>query len=507
MNFKKLANILGKIMITMGALMVAPLIVSLIYGEGIRYALAYIIPIILEVGIGFLLQIPKPDRNSLFQKEGFALVGLAWIIMALFGALPLVIGGDIPHYVDAFFEIMSGFTTTGASIVTDVTALAHSTLFWRSFSHFIGGMGILVFILIFIPESDDGSSMHLFRAESSGPQVGKIVSKMKVTTRILYLTYLGMTLLEIIILLLDAPIVGYESDHLFNCILTAFGCAGTGGFGFVPGSIELYSAFSQYVISIFLILFGCNLTLYYLLIIGKIGQIFRSNELKVYLSIVVVAVIGIFVSLIGRYETIEECFRHSLFQVSSIITTTGYSTADFATWPMVAQSILILLMFSGAMAGSTTGALKVSRVNIAFKGAYIAIRKLINPRYVPKIQYEGKPLEQKTVNDVFAYVTLYLFILLVVMLLLSLDPINTQTILVNSEGGVTYEVTHGFYSNFSSALACLSNIGPGFEAVGAYSSYAGYSVFSKILLSFTMLLGRLEIFPVLILFNKNTWTK
>ena len=507
MNYKKLANILGKIMITMGVLMIAPLVVSLIYTEGIRYAIAYVVPIVLVVGIGFLLQIPKPTRNSLFQKEGFALVGLVWIVMTAFGAIPLVISGDIPNYVDAFFEIMSGFTTTGASVVADVTRLAHSTMFWRSFSHFIGGMGILVFILIFIPESNDGSSMHLLRAESSGPQVGKLVSKMKVTTRILYAIYIGLAVMEFVLLLLDTPIVGHESDHLFNCMLTTFGSAGTGGFGVVAGSIESYSAYSQYVISIFLLLFGCNFSIYYLILIGKLKQVFESKELKTYILLVVIAVGSIFVSLLGRYETIEETFRHSLFQVSSIVTTTGYTTTDFATWPMFAQLVLMILMFTGAMAGSTAGGIKLSRILIASKGVYVNVRKMINPRYVSKMQHEGKPLETKTISDVFTYIVLYAFILILVSVLLSLDPINMQTIEVVSEGGATYEVTHGFFSNFSSALACISNIGPGFEAVGAYSSFAGYSAFSKILLSFTMLVGRLEIFPVLILFSKSTWKR
>ena len=262
MNYKKLGQILGKIMILEGVLMIAPLIVSFVYKENIEHVIGFLVPIILLVGIGFLLQLLKPKRNNFYQKEGFALTALVWIIMTLFGAIPFVISGDIPNYIDACFEIMSGFTTTGSSIITDITTISHSILFWRSFSHWIGGMGILVFVLIFIPESDDGSSMHLLRAESPGPQVGKLVSKMKVTTRILYLIYLGMTILEVIILMFDKPIAGYENEKLFFSFLTAFGCAGTGGFGFIPGSMELFNPFSQYVISIFLLLFGCNFSLY-----------------------------------------------------------------------------------------------------------------------------------------------------------------------------------------------------------------------------------------------------
>ena len=503
MNYKKLGGILGKIMILEGVLMLFPLLVALIYREGIINILAFVIPIGALAIIGALLQIPKPRRDELYQKEAFALVAAVWIVMSLFGAIPFVINRDIPNYVDAFFEITSGFTTTGASILNDVN-ISHSSLFWRSFSHWIGGMGILVFILIFIPEGKDGSSMHLLRAESPGPQVGKITSKMKVTARILYLIYLGLTVLEVIILMFDKPVSGYEGDKFFISLLTAFGSAGTGGFGIIPNSMELMNPFSQYVIAIFLILFGVNFTLYYLLLIGKIKQVFKSSELKLYAGLVIGGIGIIFISLLTKFQafpqmyTAEEAFRHSLFQVASIITTTGYSTTDFNLWPMAARTTLVVLMLTGAMAGSTAGGMKVSRIAIAAKGAYINLRKLINPRYVPKAKLEGKPLEEKTINNVFSFITLYFFILLGGVLLLSFDPINGQTI---------NDVTHGFFSNFSASLACLSNIGPGFEAVGPYSSYAGYSAFSKILLSFLMLIGRLEILPVFVLFNPRTWKR
>ena len=512
MNYRKLGKILGKIMILEGILMFAPLIVALLYKESFAHLLAFIVPILSLIGIGFLLQVPKIKRETLYQKEGFALVAVVWLVMALFGAIPFVINGEIPHYIDAFFEIMSGFTTTGASVLVDVTALSHSSLFWRSFSHWIGGMGILVFILIFIPESNDGSSMHLLRAESPGPQVGKIVSKMKATTRILYLIYFGLTVLETIVLMFDKPIPGYENEQLFFSILTAFGSAGTGGFGFLPGSMELMNPFSQYVIATFLLLFGCNFSLYYLLLIGNAKEVLKSEELRSYLCIILASVTLIFVSLIGRFEafaqvyTTEEAFRHSLFQVASLLTTTGYSTTDFGAWPMLAQTVLIMLMFIGGMAGSTGGGMKVSRIVIALKGVVIKIRQLINPRYVPKMKFEGKILEEKTSNDVFSFITLYLFIILSVMLLLSFDPINGQIFTVVSDAG-TYQVEHGFFSNFSTALSCISNIGPGFEAVGPYMSFMEYSYFSKVILSLTMMVGRLEILPVLILFSRKTWEK
>ncbi len=512
MNYRKLGRLLGKIMILESILLLAPLLVSIVYGEDARHRLAFVIPMLALAGLGALLQLPRPKRDTLYQKEGFALTALVWIVMTLFGAVPFVISGDVPNYIDACFEIMSGFTTTGSSIIPDITTISHSILFWRSFSHWIGGMGILVFVLIFIPESNEGSSMHLLRAESPGPQVGKLVSKMKVTTRILYLIYLGMTVIEVVILMLDKPIPGYESEQLFFSLLTTFGCAGTGGFGFIPGSMELFSPFSQYVVSIFLILFGCNFALYYLLLIGRVREVLRSEELKCYLIILGAAVALIFVSLVWRLEsfpqsyTVEEAFRHSLFQLASIITTAGFSTTDFGVWPMLAKTTLVVVMFMGAMAGSTTGGIKLSRVIIAVKGAYINVRKLINPRYVPKAKFEGKSLDERTINDVFAFITMYFFIFIATILLLSFDPVNGEMVTVVSDAG-EYTVQHGFFSNFSAALACISNVGPAFEAVGPYCSFAGYSAFSKVVLTLTMLLGRLEILPVLILFSRKTWRK
>ncbi len=508
MNYKLLGKVLGKIMILEGVLMLAPLIVSFIYKEGLKNHIAFIVPIVALFTLGSLMQLPMPKRKSLYQKEGFALTAMVWIVMTLFGAIPFVINGEIPNYIDACFEIMSGFTTTGASIIKDITVLERSSLFWRSFSHWIGGMGILVFVLIFIPESDDGSSMHLLRAESPGPQVGKIASKMKVTARILYLIYFCLTVLEVIFLLcgplidhnalIEAGYDSYEGNKLFHALLTAFGSAGTGGFGFIPNSMEFMTPYAQYVISIFLIIFGCNFALYYLLLLGKIKEVFKSEEFKTYIIILISAISLIFVNLALRLEafgySLEEAFRHSLFQVASIVTTTGYSTTDFNLWPMVCKMVLVILMFTGAMAGSTAGGMKISRIVIAIKGNIINIRKLINPRYVPKAKFEGKSLEEKTTNDVFSFIALYVFILLGTTLLLSFDPVNDVE-------------KHGFFTNFSASLACISNIGPGFEAVGPYASYADFNSFSKIILTFTMLIGRLEIFPVLLLFNPRTWKK
>lgn len=523
MNYKKLGKILGKIMILEAVLMLAPLAVTLIYREGKRNFLAFLLPIIALAFLGFLLQLPKPKRDQLYRKEGFALTALVWVVMTLAGAVPFVLNGDIPHYIDAWFEITSGFTTTGSSIITDITLLSHSSLFWRSFSHWIGGMGILVFVLIFIPESNDGSSMHLLRAESPGPQVGKIVSRMRATARILYLIYLGLTAVLVVILccipLLDysairealgeQAVIAYQSDKVFHALLSAFGSAGTGGFGFIPNSFQYFTPVAQYVVSAFLILFGCNFGLYFLLLIGKVKHVFKSEELRSYFFVLLAAVSLIFISLVRQMPqtyTTEEAFRHTLFQVASLVTTTGFSTTDFNVWPMFAKSVLILLMLTGAMAGSTAGGIKLSRIVIALKGIYINVRKFINPRYVPKAKFEEKPLEEKTISDVFAYVTMYSFFIMAAVLLLSFDTVNGTTVQVASDAG-TYTVQHGFFSNFSAAVACISNIGPAFEAVGPYANFAGYSVFSKIVLTFTMMIGRLEILPVLILFSPKTWKR
>ena len=335
-----------------------------------------------------------------------------------------------------------------------------------------------------------------------------------------------MTALEIIVLycipltdygamseaLGETAAAAYHHDKFFNALIVSFGSAGTGGFSCIPGSIEYFTPLAQYIISIFLILFGVNFSLYYLILIGKVRQIFKSEELKSYFLIIVAAVIFIFVSLVGKFEafpqdyTTEEAFRHSLFQVASLITTTGFSTTDFGVWPMLAKTTLVVIMFIGAMAGSTAGGIKLSRIVIALKGAYINVRRLINPHYVPKAKFERKPLEEKTINDVFAFITLYFFILIAAVFLLSFDPVNGSVVQVASDAG-NYEVTHGFFSNFSAVLACISNIGPAFEAIGPYSSFVEYSGFSKIVLSLTMMLGRLEILPVLILFSPRTWKK
>ena len=526
MNYCKIGKILGKIMVLEAVLMLAPLAIAIIYQEGLRNILAFAIPGVILATLGLLLQIPKPKRAVLYQKEGFALTAMVWIVMTLFGAIPFVINRDVPNYIDAWFEIMSGFTTTGASIIEDITLMSHSTLFWRSFSHWIGGMGILVFVLIFIPESNDGSAMHLLRAESPGPQVGKLASKMKVTARILYLIYLGMTAVLILTLSLcpsidyeamreafgDEVAISYQRDHVFHAFLTGFGCAGTGGFGSVPGSLQYFTPLAQYIVAVSLILFGINFGLYYLIMLGKVVHVLKSEEFKTYFIILTVSVGFCFLGLVGNFGafpqeyTTEEAFRHSLFQVASLISTAGFSSTDFNLWPMLSRMALLIVMLTGGMAGSTAGGIKMSRVVIAFKGAAVKVRKLINPRYVPKTKFEGKLIEESTTNDVFSFFTLYFFLLVGVVFLLAFDPVNGQSFTIISDGG-EYVATHTFYSNFTAAVSSLCNVGPGFDALGPYASYANFSYLSKILLTITMLIGRLEILPVLILFNPKTWKR
>ena len=507
MNYKGIGQILGKIMILEGIMLIIPCIVSFIYNESIINSVAFIVPMVLLWTLGIILQHFKPERKGLYQKEAFATVAFAWIIMTLFAAIPYIINREIPNYIDAVFEMMSGFTTTGASIVEDVTLLSHSSLFWRSFTHWIGGTGILVFILIFIPESKEGSSLYLLKAESPGPKVGKLSSKMKMTSTILYLIYLGLTILEIVFLLFSPDAIGPDGKvyemNLFNSMLTAFGTAGTGGFGFVADSMEHFSNYSQYVISTFLILFGINFSLYFLILIGKIKAVLKNEELRVYFGVVFAAIALIMFDLILnkvnsfaelKNVNFEETFRISFFQVASIITTAGYTNANFDLWPEVSKMVLIILMLTGAMAGSTCGGIKMSRIVIFFKGIVMKIKRIINPRYVAKMQLEGEILEEDTVNDVFAFIAIYILVIVGVVFILCFDP-------------ACKNFSQPFLTNITASISCVSNIGPGLASVGPYASFAEYSYFSKIILTLTMLTGRLEIFPVLILFSKKTWQK
>lgn len=480
MNKKMIFATLGKITVSEAGLMLLPLLVSLIYREW-TVALSFLAAIALALVAGFSLYFSCRTKNKLiFAKEGFIIVAGAWLIMSAIGAIPFVLSGDIPSYIDAFFETVSGFTTTGASVLTDVESLSRGALFWRSFTHWVGGMGVLVFVMALLPSFSD-RSIHIMRAEMPGPIVGKIVPKARETARILYIIYFVMTVAEVILLLLgDMP--------LFDSLVHAFGTAGTGGFGIKSDSISSYSSYLQWVITVFMFLFGVNFNIYYLMLLKKFKSVFKSGELWAYVGIAAGATVAICINILPSFNNFWDALRASAFQVSSIITTTGYSTVDFNLWPTFSKVILAALMFTGACAGSTGGGFKVTRVVILFKSIKQEIKRMIHPRSVRAIKFEGKVVDKTTLNGVGIYLAVYMMCLVAVLVAISFEPFDFET-------------------SFSAALSCFNNIGPGFSAVGPMASYAEYTGFSKIILSFAMLFGRLEIYPLLIALTPSTWTK
>ncbi len=484
MNYKMIINIIGKIMILLALLMILPMIVSIIYSEGIRNILSFLVPIIVYAGLGVLLSYNKKKTGKIGAKEGIIIVGLTWFLISLMGCLPFIISKEIPNFFDAFFEMASGFTTTGASILVNVEELSHSILFWRSFSHWIGGMGVLVFILALIPESNEGSSMHILRAESPGPQVGKLVSKMKATSRILYLIYFVLTIVQILFLYLGPD----EKMSLFNSVIYSLGTAGTGGFSVDANGLTDYSNYSQYVIAIFMLIFGVNFSIYYLLLIKNFKEIYKNEELKVYLLILVVSVAIITLNIYETYQNFEESFRLSLFHVASIITTTGYSAIDYNNWPAISLIIIISLTAFGACAGSTAGGIKISRIIILFKTFIRKIKQTISPRKVESIKINGKIVDNDTVEGVQSFIVAYIIILFLCAFIISIDGFDLVT-------------------NFTASLTCISNVGPGLNVVGPAGNFSGFSDLSKFVLAVEMIAGRLEIFPILVLFSKNTWSR
>lgn len=480
MNRRMVIYTIGQLIGVEAAVMMLPLCVSLIYGEGSWKAFLITIGIAIVLSaLGLLLS--RPKSHVIYAKEGFATVALAWIIMSGIGALPFVISGEIPNYIDAFFETVSGFTTTGSSIVRDVEALSHGILFWRSFTHWLGGMGVLVFVMAILPSSSD-RSIHLMRAEVPGPVVGKLVPKIKETAKILYLIYMVMTFIEVILLLCGGM-------PLFDSLVHSFGTAGTGGFGIKADSIGGYSSYCQWVITIFMLLFGINFNLFYLCLIRRFKSVLKSEELWAYLGIVLAAATIITVNIMPIYNSLSRSIRFSVFQVASIITTTGYATADFNTWPVLSKGILLILMFFGACAGSTGGGFKISRVILLLKAVKRELHRLIHPRSRTTIKFEGKNVDEGTISGVECYLALYVICFVGIFLILC------------------FEKNFNIETNFSAAASCFNNIGPGLGAVGPVSNYADYSVLSKIVLSFAMLLGRLELFPLIITLAPSTWTK
>lgn len=489
MNYGIIRNILGKILILLAILMVLPLIVSFIYQEGIKYYLAYITPIVTLIALGIVLNIKKAKNPKMQVREGMIIVGLSWLIMSLFGCIPFMICGEIPNFFDAFFEMASGFTTTGASIVTDVTKLSHSVIFWRSFSHWIGGMGVLVFILAIIPESKEGSALHILRAESPGPQVGRLVSKMQSSSRILYVIYMVLTFIEFLFLWLGPD----KEMNLFHSIIYSLGTAGTGGFSAHATGFAELSNYTQYVVAVFMLIFGINFSLFYLLLIRNVKEVGKNDELKVYGIVVLVSVAIICINIYPACKNFEECFRLSLFQVASIISTTGFASADFNQWPVLSKTVIIILTCFGACAGSTAGGLKLSRVTILFKSAISKIKKMVHPRKVETVYMDGKPLSNTTIENVQGYFVVYIMIFIVCTILISIyNPKIEDLDLITS---------------FSASLTCINNVGPGLGIVGPMGSFADFSNFSKFVLTIEMIAGRLELFPILLLFSPNMWRK
>lgn len=479
MNKRMVLNTLGKIIWVEALLMLLPVAVSLIYGNDSVFSFLIAIAVAVVVALP-LIFCCKPRNKVIYAKEGFVIVSLAWIIMSVIGALPFVLSGEIPSFADAFFETVSGFTTTGASVLTDVESMSEGLLFWRSFTHWIGGMGVLVFVMALTAGLPD-RSIHIMRAEMPGPIVDKLVPKARETAKILYLIYVGMTIAEIVILVICKM-------PLFEAVVHTFGTAGTGGFGIKGDSIAAYSPLVQWVIAVFMFLFGINFNLYYLLIMGRIKNVLKSSELWVYAGVGIVSCVVITFNIMGLYDNLSDALRHSAFQVSSIMTTTGYATADFNLWPGFSKALLLILMLMGACAGSTAGGLKVSRVIILIKTMRRELTRLLHPRSVKTLKLEGKRLDEHTLSTTASYLMMYLTCLVAVFLLLSFDKFDIET-------------------NFSAAVACFNNIGPGFGAVGPAGSFFGYTDFSKIVLSAAMLLGRLEIFPLLLCFSPATWSK
>lgn len=480
MNYRMISNFIGNILRFLALLLLLPLIISFANKENIY--LAYLIPIILLTILSFLLKAKKPLNKQIYIREGFIITALSWLLLSLFGSLPFIISKEIPYFFDAFFETVSGFTTTGSSILNNVEEMSTSLVFWRSFTQWIGGMGVLVFALAILP-STDARSMYIIKAESPGPQVGKLVSRVRFTARILYGIYIGLTLILFILLSFKMPI--------FDSLCHALSTASTGGFGIKNTSIAFYDSFYiEIVISIFMIIFGINFNIFYLILIGHLKEALKSEELRVYFSIVLIATLMIIINLLssGTYKSAGQAFRYSFFQTSSIITTTGFSSADFNLWPSFSKWILVLLMFSGGMAGSTAGGIKISRIIIQAKIILKEIKYSINPRRVTTLSFEKKPLEAGVVKGVSSFILVYMLMLLGGVLLISLDGKDLLT-------------------NFTSALSSLSNIGPGLEIVGPLGNYSSFSHFSKFILSILMLAGRLEIFPILILFSPNTWKR
>lgn len=480
MNRKIVFRMTGQIILLEAAMLALPLVVSLIYADGqwLWFALTIGIAAVLGFALSYLA---RNASREYYAKEGFVITALAWLTLSAIGALPFFFSRQIPAYVDAFFETVSGFTTTGASILNDVEAMSYSLLFWRSFTHWVGGMGILVLLVAVLP-TVSGQTIHVLRAEMPGPTMGKLRPKMRDTAKILYLIYFGMTFLEVVMLAIGGM-------PLFDSLVHSFGSAGTGGFGIKNNSIAGYSSYCQWVITVFMFLFGVNFNVYFMLLIRRFRPALLSDELWTYVGIASAAAILIGINVYPHYNNLADTARLSAFQVSSIMTTTGYSTINFDQWPEFSRTILIVLMFIGACAGSTGGGLKVSRVVLLLRTVRREFQHMLHPRSIGAVRFEGKHVENATLISALTYFGLYMALFALMLLIVSL------------------ETAFDFVSNFSAVAACFNNIGPGLGLVGPTMNYSSYSDLSKLVLTMSMLLGRLELYPLLFLFNPSTWTR
>lgn len=479
MNYRMIAYVLGVILLIESAFMTLPVLVALIYGEQSGYC--FLFTLLVTALLGGLLILLRPKKRTLYVKEGFVITALTWIIISLVGAVPFAVSGQIPNYLNAVFETVSGFTTTGASILTKVEALDNNMLFWRSFTHWLGGMGILVFMLAIV-NTGDGQANHLLRAESPGPSVTKMVPNMRKSAAILYGIYIAMTVAQVLLLCLGGM-------PLFDSLCTAFGTAGTGGFGLKSTSMAYYdSYYLQMVVAVFMVLFGMNFNFYFFLLVRKFSMAFRNGEVRTYLCIILVSTLLIAVNIASAMPTAYDSFHHAFFTVASVMTTTGFATVDFSLWPELSRLILVFLMIVGACAGSTGGGVKVSRMVILFKSAAFEVRKLLHPNSVKVLTVDGKRISDDTLRGVQGYMVVYAAVTVLSMLLVSLDNYDLVTTVTAVE-------------------ATLNNIGPGLNMVGPTGNFAFFSPLSKIVLTLDMLLGRLELFPILILFSPTTWRK
>ena len=481
MNYRLIFNTTGKVLQILSALLFIPLIISGINLE-LAPCFAFLITAIISFLTGTVLVLAcKPKTNVMYAKEGLIIVTCAWLAVSIFGAIPFTFSGEISSYVDALFETVSGFTTTGASIITNVEQMSRGLLFWRAFTQWIGGMGVLVFVMAITPKTSD-SSIHIMRAEMPGHSVDKLVPKANETAKILYIIYIVMTAILVILLLCGGM-------DLYESVVHAFAAASTGGFGIRGDSVGSYSPYIQWVIAIAMLLFGVNFNMYYLLLLRKFKSVLKSSELRTYLLIFLASVVIVCIGIFPLYENVEETIRTSLFQVSSVMTTTGYSTADFNAWSSMPKAILVMLMFIGGCAGSTAGGFKISRVIILLKKVGNEFKRVLHPRSASIVTFEGKKLDNTAISGVMSYFVIYVVVFLATFLLVSFDT------------------TFGFETDFTAVAACFNNIGPGLGAVGPMGSFAGYSAYAKIILTLAMLLGRLEIYPLLLSLSPNTWIR